>query len=132
MLEGFVFFQTCLQMVVCFLRWSPVPASHTIQVKLSLRMYEQTTKQWQHSSIILFSQKCERPVARKTSVCCSVSLFILGDPSLVRWKEWIFSFAGVCRTAASDTAPAASLGTGHCPVSLLGTAITLQSLQDEN
>lgn len=92
----FCCFQTCLQMVVCFLRWSPIPASHTIQVKLSLRMYEQTTKKWQHSSILLFSQKCEGTVARKTSVCCSISLFILEDSSLVRWKEQIFSFAGVC------------------------------------
>lgn len=57
-------------------------------------------------------------MARKTSVCCSSSLFILDDSSLVRWKEWICSFAGVCRTAASDTAPATLLGTSHCPVSV--------------
>lgn len=117
-LRVFFCFQTCLQMVVCFLRCSPVPTSHTIQVKLSLRMYEQTTRKQQHSSILLFSQKCEWPVARKSSVCCSSSLFILDDSYVVRWKYWIFSFAGVCRAAASDTAAAALLGASvsapHC------------------
>lgn len=118
MLGGFfVYFQTCLQMVVCFLRCSPVPASHTIQVKLSLRMYEQTTRKQQHSSILLFSQKCEWPVARKSSVCCSSSLFMLDDSCVVRWK--IFSFAGVCRAAASDTAAAALVGASHCLCSSL-------------
>lgn len=106
-------------MVVCFLRCSPVPASHTIQVKLSLRMYEQTTRKQQHSSILLLSQKCEWPVARKSSVCCSSSLFILDDSCVVRWKYWVFSFAGVCRAAASDTAAAALLGTSHCLCSSL-------------
>lgn len=106
-------------MVVCFLRCSPVPTSHTIQVKLSLRMYEQTTRKQQHSSILLFSQKCEWPVARKSSVCCSSSLFILDDSYVVRWKYWIFSFAGVCRAAASDTAAAALLGASHCLCSSL-------------
>lgn len=93
---------------MCFLRCSPVPTSHTIQVKLSLRMYEQTTRKQQHSSILLFSQKCEWPVARKSSVCCSSSFFILDDSCVVWWKYWIFSFAA-----------AALLGASHCLCSSL-------------
>lgn len=99
-------------MVVYFLRWSPIAVSHTIQVKLSLRTYKQTTKKQQHSLVLLFSQECEWPVARKTRVC-STSLIILNhsllwsDRSNVSLALQVNFF--VCRTVTSDAIPSAFL-----------------------
>lgn len=89
-----------------------------------------TTKKQQHSSILLFSQKCECPVTRKRSVCCYSSLFILDDSSLSDGSKGSLALQ-VSQNSSSDTAPAALLGTSHCPVSLLIPAMALQRLQEE-